>query len=102
MSSKLKDEYTDRLFEAILTLETIDECYRFFEDICTVAELKSLSQRLEVAHMLRHGKKYSDIVELTGASSATISRVNRCLQYGEDGYNLVLDRLENTEEENNG
>nr|WP_269438367.1 YerC/YecD family TrpR-related protein [Phosphitispora fastidiosa] len=83
----------DRLFEAVLCLENSDECYRFFEDICTVAELKSLAQRLEVAKMLEASRTYGDIAEKTGASTATISRVKRSLNYGADGYKLVLDRL---------
>ncbi|MBO8169149.1 MAG: helix-turn-helix domain-containing protein [Thermoanaerobacteraceae bacterium] len=96
-SSKLKDPFIDRLFEAILVLENEEECYRFFEDICTIAELKAMAQRLEVAKMLRANRKYSDIAEETGASTATISRVKRCLNYGADGYKLVLDRLEEKE-----
>ncbi|HOP99222.1 MAG TPA: YerC/YecD family TrpR-related protein [Acetivibrio clariflavus] len=95
MNSKLKDDMTDKLFEAILLLENIEECYNFFEDICTVAEIKALAQRLEVASMLRKGKTYTEISEVTGASTATISRVNRALNYGADGYKTILDRLEN-------
>jgi TrpR-related protein YerC/YecD len=94
MNSKIKDELTDKLFEAILLLENVEECYNFFEDICTIAEIKALAQRLEVAKMLRCGKTYTDICEKTGASTATISRVNRCLIYGADGYKTVLERLE--------
>jgi TrpR-related protein YerC/YecD len=94
MNSKLKDEHTDNLFEAILLLKNVDECYSFFEDLCTIAEIKALAQRLEVAKMLREKKTYTDICERTGASTATISRVNRCLLYGADGYSLVLDRIE--------
>lgn len=94
MHSKLKDDMTDRLFEAILTLKNIEECYAFFEDICTINEIKSLAQRLEVAKMLREKKTYIDIQQLTGASTATISRVNRCLSYGSDGYQIVLERIE--------
>lgn len=94
MNSKIKDEMTDRLFEAILTLDTIDECYSFFEDICTIAEIKALAQRLEVAKMLRSGKTYTEISEATGASTATISRINRSLIYGADGYRMILERLE--------
>lgn len=93
MNRKLKDPMTDDLFEAILTLKTQEECYQFFEDICTINELKSLAQRLEVAKMLEEKKTYADIQQLTGASTATISRVNKCLSYGSDGYKLVLDRL---------
>ena len=94
MNEKLKDPHIDRLFEAILLLDNVEECYRFFEDICTIAEIKALGQRLEVARLLREGRTYNDISELTGASTATISRVNRCLNYGADGYNMILDRLE--------
>lgn len=93
MNEKLRDELTDKLFEAILLLKNIEECYSFFEDICTIAEIKSLAQRLEVAKMLDEKKTYTEIGEKTGASTATISRVNRCLNYGADGYKLVLDRL---------
>lgn len=95
MNSKLKDEMTDRLFEAILKLNTVDECYSFFEDIGTVSEIKAFAQRLEVARLLKLGLKYNYISDKTGASTATISRVSKCLNYGADGYNLVLDRMEN-------
>lgn len=94
MNSKIRDEFTDRLFEAILLLKGADECYNFFEDICTVSEIKAMAQRLEVARMLKAGKTYTEISEKTGASTATISRVNRCLNYGADGYRTILDRLE--------
>ena len=77
----------------ILKLENEDECYKFFEDIATINELKSLAQRMQVAKMLKEKKVYTEIAEVTGASTATISRVNKCLNYGEEGYNLVLDRL---------
>ena len=83
----------DMLFQAILELENIDECYKFFEDLCTVQELKSLSQRLHVAKLLSEHNVYSDIVKQTGASTATISRVNRSLNYGCDGYDIVFNRL---------
>ncbi len=92
---KIKDKFTDALFEAILMLENMEECYRFFEDICTIKELQSISQRLEVAKLLKDGKTYIEIEEVTGASTATISRVNRCLHYGADGYKLLLERLDN-------
>ena len=92
-SGKLKDELLDRLFESVLLLRTRDECYQFFEDICTIAELKSLAQRLEVAKMLQENQTYGEIAGRTGASTATISRVKRCLNYGADGYKLVLERL---------
>lgn len=91
---KLKDELNDSLFEAILSLQNIDECYQFFEDICTVSELRSLAQRLEVAKMLEANRTYGDIAQQTGASTATISRVKRCLNYGADGYKLVLSRIQ--------
>jgi TrpR-related protein YerC/YecD len=90
---KLRDESLDRLFQAVLSLQTLEECYRFFDDLCTVGEIKSLAQRLEVARMLRKGCTYHQIESETGASTATISRVKRCLHYGSDGYSLVLDRL---------
>ena len=83
----------DMLFQAILELENIDECYKFFEDIATITELKAISQRIQVAKMLREKRVYTEIAEATGASTATISRVNKCLNYGEEGYNLVLNRL---------
>lgn len=92
-SGKLKDRQMDSLFEAVLLLENTDECYKFFEDICTVAELKSLAQRLEVAKMLQDNLTYGEIAARTGASTATISRVKRALNYGADGYKLVLGRL---------
>ena len=89
---------SDQLFDAILSLNNNEECYQFFEDICTVSELKSLAQRLEVARMLQTGHTYDDIVARTGASTATISRVKRCLHYGADGYKTILERLGNKEE----
>ena len=98
MNSKLKDSNMDDLFKAILTLENIDECYAFFEDLCTVIELKAISQRMQVAKMLVSKNVYSDIVQTTGASTATISRVNRTLNYGSDGYALVFKRLKELEE----
>ncbi len=93
VNPKIKDELNDQLCDAVLALHNLEECYQFFEDICTVSELKALSQRLEVARMLKDGHTYDDIVERTGASTATISRVKRCLNYGADGYNVVLNRL---------
>lgn len=93
--SKFQSQQVDELFEAILRLETLEDCYRFFEDICTIHEVKSLAQRLEVAKMLREKRTYQDIADETGASTATISRVNRALTYGADGYNIILDRLGN-------
>jgi len=91
--SKIKDDLTDQLFQAILSLKDIEECYRFFEDICTINEIKSLAQRLQVAIMLKDKKTYQEIVEETGASTATISRVNRSLIYGADGYKIVFERI---------
>jgi len=93
-SSKLKDLFIDDLFQAIILLENEEECYRFFEDICTISELKAIAQRLQVAKMLRDNRKYSDIAAETGASTATISRVKRSLNYGADGYNILLDRMD--------
>lgn len=90
---KIKDPFIDKLFEAILTLENEAECYKFFEDICTVSELRSIAQRLEVAKMLEANFTYGEIAETTGASTATISRIKRALNYGADGYKLVLGKL---------
>ena len=90
MVKQLKSEPVDHLFEAILTLKSKEECYSFFEDLCTVNELLSLSQRFEVAAMLKEHKTYLEIAEKTGASTATISRVNRSLTYGNDGYEMVF------------
>jgi len=101
-NTKLHDENTDFLFRGILALQTIDECYDFFEDLCTVAELKAMSQRAVVAKMLRDKHVYSDIVTRTGASTATISRVNRSLNYGCDGYDLIFRRLDESENEDSG
>ena len=94
MNEKLKNNETQQLFEAFLQLRTVDECANLFDDLCTATEIRSLAQRLAVAKLLRKGMSYVDIVKQTGASTATISRVNRCLQYGSDGYNTVLDRTE--------
>ena len=94
MNKKIRTEAVDSLFEAILTLENKEECYSFFEDLCTVNELLSLSQRFEVATMLRRHDTYLKIAEKTGASTATISRVNRSLNYGDDGYALVFARMD--------
>ena len=93
MGKTVHTEAVKDLFEAILTLENEDECFSFFEDVCTVNELLSLSQRYEVARMLRQRKTYLDIAEKTGASTATISRVNRSLNYGNDAYDMVFERL---------
>ena len=93
MSKKIRTESVGYLFDAILSLKDREECYTFFEDICTINELLSLSQRLEVAKMLREQRTYLDIAEKTGASTATISRVNRSLNYGNDGYDMVFERI---------
>ncbi len=93
MNKKIQTLAVDHLFEAILCLENKEECYDFFEDLCTVNELLSLSQRYEVASMLKERRTYLEIAEKTGASTATISRVNRSLNYGNDGYDLVFERL---------
>ena len=93
INPKLEDKATDRLFQAILSLENREECYQFFEDVCTINELLSFAQRYEVATMLSENRTYLDIAERTGASTATISRVNRSLNYGCGGYSLVIDRL---------
>ena len=98
MSKTVRTEAVDHLFEAILTLETKEECYTFFQDVCTINELLSLSQRYEVAKMLREKKTYLEIADKTGASTATISRVNRSLKYGNDGYEIIFDRLRENEE----
>ncbi|MBI6873846.1 MULTISPECIES: YerC/YecD family TrpR-related protein [Clostridium] len=97
--SKLQSEAMDFLCEAMLSLKTKEECYRFFDDICTINEIKALEQRLQVAKMLKNKRTYLDIAAATGASTATISRVNRCLNYGSDGYNIVLERLKGDSEE---
>lgn len=91
--TKLHNPLTDRLFKAILNLETIDDCYAFFEDICTIKEIADISQRLDVAVMLNQGKSYQEVSKSTGASTATISRVNKCLNYGSGGYEQALSKL---------
>ena len=100
MSKNIRRTEVDHLFEAILTLKDKEECYTFFEDVCTINELLSISQRYEVAKLLREGQTYLDISNATGASTATISRVNRSLNYGNDGYALVLERVHEKEAEN--
>ncbi len=99
MNPKIKNENTDELFRAILTLKTPEECYAFFDDLCTVPEIKAMAQRYAVAKLLHEGEIYNKIVDKTGASTATISRVNRALTYGSDGYVLTINRLK--DEENN-
>ena len=91
---KVRNEQTDLLMEAVLKLQSQEDAYRFFEDVCTIAEMKSMAQRIEVARLLRQGVTYQEIARETGASSATISRVNRALLYGADGYRRVLDALD--------
>ncbi|WP_062352728.1 YerC/YecD family TrpR-related protein [Bacillus kwashiorkori] len=94
---KLRGRELDQLFEAILSLKDVEECYRFFDDLCTINEIQSLSQRLEVARLLQTGITYQNIEKQTGASTATISRVRRCLTYGNDGYPMVLNRINKDE-----
>lgn len=94
VDSKLKNPELDLFFEAVLSLETIEECYNFFEDVATINEIKALAQRIHVAKLLSQKKVYTEIAEKTGASTATISRVNKCLNYGTGGYSLILDRIE--------
>jgi len=100
MDEKLKTASAEDLFRAILTLETVEECADFFGDLCTVQELRAMAQRYQVAVMLKEKKVYSDIVKTTGASTATISRVNRSLHYGCDGYGIIFDRMRAEDEEN--
>ena len=88
--SKLRNAETDALFRAILSLKTEEDCYRFFEDVCTIKEIRDIAQRLEVARLLKSGDTVASIAQRTGASTTTVSRVNRCLQYGSGGYALVL------------
>ena len=97
--SKLQNKDIDRLFDAILTLETVEECYNFFEDACTVKELLDIAQRLKAAEMLKNGENYNVVSKETGMSTATISRVNKCLSYGGGGYEMVIDRLQKKGEE---
>ncbi len=97
-TSSFKDQLIEELYEAILTLQSVEECHRFFEDICSISELQSISQRLAVAQMLHQNMTYIQIEEITGVSTATISRISRCIQKGPGGYNLLLQRI-NSEEE---
>lgn len=87
---------TDELFRSVLQLKSIEECYQYFEDLCTIREIEALGQRLEVAGMLKNGASYKDAGEKANASSATISRINRCLEYGSGGYTMILDRMGKT------
>ena len=91
--ASVRSEEADHLFQALLTLQSVEECYRFFEDICTIREIESISQRLEVARQLKAGRVYTDIAASTGASTATISRINRAYNYGAGGYRTILPRL---------
>ena len=100
MTKNEKREHSDLLYQAILTMKDLDECRKFFSDLCTVAELRAMEQRFEVAMLLSDGMIYNDILERTGASSATISRVNRSLQYGADGYQAVLPRVKEQQNSN--
>lgn len=97
MNDKVKDENTDFLFNSILKLQNLEECYSFFEDLCTVPEIKAMAQRITVARMLSQKCVYNEIVAKTGASTATISRVNRSLNYGNDGYEFVFKRMNDGE-----
>ena len=97
MNSKIKNEATDNLFKCILTMKNLDECYRLFEDLCTVHEIQAIAQRMQVAEMLDRKCTYIEIAEKTGASTATISRVNRSLNYGNDGYEMVFSRMKEKE-----
>ncbi|MFI3142173.1 MAG: YerC/YecD family TrpR-related protein [Clostridia bacterium] len=92
--SKIKNNSTDRLFEAMMKFETIDEFYQFFEDLCTIKEIKEMSQRLDIAFLLKEKLSYLEISNRTGASTTTISRINRCLNYGSDGYELAMSKLD--------
>lgn len=97
--SKFKRDDIDELFKAILLLENEEDCYRFFEDICTINEIHSIAQRLQVAKLLSENKTYSEIESITKASTATISRINKCLVYGSDGYKRILERLDAAEKQ---
>ena len=94
MMVKIEKKYLENLYKAVLTLENMDECAAFFDDVCTIQELEALSQRFEVAKLLYEGKNYVDINKLTGASTATICRVSKCLSYGDGGYKTVIEKLE--------
>ena len=96
---KLHTKDVDALFEAILSLETLDECYKFFEDACTIKEILDIAQRLKAAKMLKAGKNYVEVCTETGMSSATISRVSRCLEYGAGGYEIAIKRLSEKEDQ---
>lgn len=93
LDAKTKSESVDMLMECILMLDTIEDCYRFFEDLCTTSEIKAMAERFQVAKLLRERKTYIDIEDRTGASTATISRINRSLNYGNDGYKMVIEKM---------
>ena len=97
--TKLRNPDTDQLFEGILKLRSVEECYRFFTDICTIKELQAMTQRLQVAKQLCEGRNYNEVYQDTGVSSATICRVNKCLNYGDGGYRMVLQRLGGKDDE---
>lgn len=96
---RLRTTEIDRLFEAIMTLDSVEECHRFFQDLCTVTEIKTMAQRFRAAELLHDGAKYEEVAVATGMSSATISRIKRFLNYGTDGYSMVIERLRQAEEE---
>ena len=98
MNKRIRKPRNEDMYKAILTLETVDELMKFFDDLCTVAELQAMEQRFQVAELLNEGMIYNDILERTGASSATISRVNRSLQYGKDGYSVAFERMKDLKE----
>ena len=98
--SKFKNDDIDELFRAVLLLEDEEDCYRFFEDICTINELHAIAQRLQVAKLLSEKRTYNEIESITKASTATISRINKCLVYGADGYQRILDRMKEQDENN--
>lgn len=98
--AKIEKKYLDNLYKAILSLKNTQECAAFLDDVCTIQELEALSQRFEVARLLHEGKNYVDINKLTGASTATICRVSKCLSYGDGGYRTVIQRMEEAGEEN--
>ena len=92
---KFQTKLTDNLFHAVLSLKSVEECYKFFEDVCTIKEIQEIAQRLEVARLLKEGRAYNDVAKETGASTATISRVNKCISYGSGGYTIVFERFSN-------
>lgn len=97
--ASFRSKSLDRLFKAILSLESVDECYNFFEDVCTINEVQDMAQRFDVAMMLREGRNYQSIAKEVNVSTATISRVSRCLNYGSGGYRTAIEKLKSSEEE---